>query len=284
MPELPELEGLAAWIRSDVAGRKIESVRLRSVAALKTYEPPLAALSGQTVQGASRRGKYLAIDVGELRLVTHLSLGGWMRWVANVDKRKPSLRGPIIAEVLIDCGALDTTENGKEKRVAIWVVRDLAEIPQIAGLGPEALAPELDEARFASLIRSRKGAIKSILADQHVIAGIGNAYSDEILHAARLSPLLNISKLTDSQLAALHGAMRGVLTEAVKRASGVGASSLKADKWSHFNVHARTGEPCPVCGDTIRAVWLGERSFQYCPTCQTGGRTYKDRRLSRLLR
>ncbi|HEV3312542.1 MAG TPA: DNA-formamidopyrimidine glycosylase family protein [Chloroflexota bacterium] len=284
MPELPELEGLVAWIRSDLAGHTIEDVRLRSVAALKTYDPPLSALIGQTVAGAARTGKYLSVTAGNLILVTHLSLGGWMRWVDNPNQRKPSLRGPIIAEIRFGTGSLDLTEHGKEKRLAIWLVRDLEDVPQIPELGPDALSPELDLATFSRVVLGHKGTIKSVLANQHVIAGIGNAYSDEILHEARLSPLLRTSKITEPEVDRLYGSMRKVLSEAVVAAAGKRPGNLKDGKRSRFQVHARAGETCPTCGDTIRAVWMGSRSFQYCPTCQSGGRVYKDRRMSRLLK
>lgn len=284
MPELPELEALAAWIRSDLSGQTITDVRLRSVAALKTYDPPLSALAGERVTGAMRRGKYLAIEAGDLKLLTHLSLGGWIRWVVGPAARKPSLRGPIIAELLFDGGALDLTEHGKEKRLAIWVVRDLADVRQITELGPDALSSELDRDRFRAIVRSHTGTIKSVLANQHVIAGIGNAYSDEILHAACVSPLLRTGKMTDGESDRVYESMHAVLGEAVARASGITPANLKNDKHVNYKVHARTGEPCPVCGDTVRAVWMGARSFQYCPACQTGGRIYKDRRMSRLLK
>lgn len=284
MPELPEIEGLAVWIRAELAGRIVRDIRLRSVAALKTYQPPLTELAGRHVTGASRRGKYLSIEFSDLLLVSHLSLGGWMRWVAGQPTRKPSLKGPILAELRFDDGFLDFTEHSKEKRLSLWLVRGLDEIPRIADLGPEALDPKLDAASFAVLLRTRSGTLKSVLADQHVIAGIGNAYSDEILHASGLSPFIKTTALTDDQASKLFAAMRAVLTATMARSGGIVAGELKRDKQTHFRVHGRTGEACPVCADTIRAVWLGSRSFQYCPACQTGGKVYKDRRMSRLLR
>jgi formamidopyrimidine-DNA glycosylase len=284
MPELPEVEALAAWVRSHLSGKTVREIRLRSVAALKTYDPPLNALIGQTVTGAVRRGKYLAVEFDELKLVTHLSLGGWIRWIAGTPDRKTTLRGPIIAEVRFDDGQLDFTEHGKEKRLALWVVHSLDNVPPITTLGPEALDPALDPPALAGLLRTRPATLKSVLADQHVIAGIGNAYSDDILHAARLSPFLKTTALTDEQAAALHTALHEILDATIARATGIAAAGLKEDKKSHFRIHARTGEPCPTCGDTIREVWSGSRSFQYCPSCQTGGKVYKDRRLSRLLK
>lgn len=284
MPELPEIEGLAAWMRASLTGSEIKDIRLRSVAALKTYDPPLSALKGQTVTGASRRGKYLALETGDLKLVSHLSLGGWVKWVSITAKRNPTLRGPIILELVFEDGLLDYTEHGKEKRLAIWVVRDLDEVPQVHQLGPEAFSRELTEAEFGAIIRSRRGTIKSVLADQHVLAGIGNAYSDEILHVAKMSPFLLVSKLDESMIKTLFEAMRSVLGNAVEQLTSTDIVHLKESKKSQYAVHGRDAQPCPVCGDTIRSVWPGARSFQYCPTCQTGGKVYKDRRLSRLLK
>ena len=284
MPELPEVEALAEWVRTDLTGKTVRDMRMRSVAAVKTYDPPMSALVGRAISGATRRGKYLAIELGDLRLVTHLSLGGWIRWVAGQPDRKLTLKGPIIAEMRFDDGQLDFTEHGKEKRLALWLVRDLNEVPPIQTLGPEALDPSLDVAEFSGLLRSRPGTLKSVLADQHVLAGIGNAYSDEILHAAKLSPFLKTTAMTDGQANVLFAAMHDVLNETIARSAGVAASALKKDKKSHYRVHARTGDSCPTCGDTIREVWLGSRSFQYCPTCQTEGKVYKDRRLSKLLK
>ncbi len=284
MPELPELEGLAAWVNTDLAGRRVDEVRLRSVAALKTFDPPISTLAGRTVGPAGRRGKYLHISMGDLLLVTHLSLGGWLRWSPGATTRKPSLRGPIIAEVRLDGGSLDLTEHGKEKRLAIWVVRRLEDVPRIGDLGPEPLDPNLALDDFTERVRAAPGTIKHVLADQRVIAGIGNAYSDDILHAARLSPFLRAARLDGDQIGGLYEAMRTVLNDAVAESVGVSGGKLKEIKRAHFRVHGRAGAPCPACGDAIRPVWMGERSFEYCPNCQTGGRVYADRRLSRFLK
>lgn len=284
MPELPELEGLVRWLDALLRGREITEVRLRSVAALKTYDPPVSSLRGVTVERVTRRGKYVVIGTESLRLVTHLSRGGWLRWTVEPTSRALSLRGPMVAEVRFPSASLDITEHGKEKRLAIWLVRELHEIPQIAELGREALDPTLGQEEFARLVRSRPGTLKAALSDQHVLAGIGNAYSDEILHAARLSPFTRTSGLGDSDLEQLFEAMGETLREAMSRATSLDGKGLKDDKRVHFRVHARTGQPCPVCKDTVREVWTANRSFQYCPTCQTGGRVCKDRRLSRLLK
>ena len=159
---------------------------------------------------------------------------------------------------------------------------DPQSVPGIAGLGPDALSLSVD--RLAELLAHHSGRIKTVITDQSVIAGIGNAYSDEILHAARLSPFATAAKLTDAQLAALHHAMVSVLGDAVTRSVGQQAATLKGEKRSGMQVHGRTGLPCPVCGDTVREVSFADKSFQYCPGCQTGGKVLADRRMSRLLK
>ncbi|MFB1295009.1 zinc finger domain-containing protein [Mycobacterium sp. pW049] len=155
-------------------------------------------------------------------------------------------------------------------------------VPQIAALGPDALSLGIDA--LADVLKTQGGRIKTVITDQKVVAGIGNAYSDEILHVARLSPFATANKLTEAQLAALHDAMITVLTDAVKRSVGQQAATLKGEKRSGLRVHARTGLPCPVCGDTVREVSFADKSFQYCATCQTGGKVLADRRMSRLLK
>ena len=164
----------------------------------------------------------------------------------------------------------------------MWLVDDPAKVPGIAALGPDAL--ELTPEGLAAVLAGQGGRIKTVITDQKVIAGIGNAYSDEILHVAKLSPFATAGKLTDAQLAALHDAMISVLTDAVSRSVGQQAATLKGEKRSGLRVHARTGLPCPVCGDTVREVSFADKSFQYCPTCQTGGKVLADRRMSRLLK
>ena len=175
----------------------------------------------------------------------------------------------------------DLTEAGTQKRLAVWLVDDPATVPGIASLGPDALSLG---PRLAAVLKGNTGRLKTVITDQKVIAGIGNAYSDEILHVAKLSPFATAGKLTAAQLAALHDAMISVLTDAVTRSVGQQAATLKGEKRSGLRVHARTGLPCPVCGDTVREVSFADKSFQYCPTCQTGGKVLADRRMSKLLK
>jgi formamidopyrimidine-DNA glycosylase len=297
MPELPEIEALADHLRRHAVGLTVGRVDVSALSVLKTFDPPINVLHGQTVTGANRWGKYLGLEVGELHLITHLSRAGWLRWSDKLAAAplKPG-KGPIALRVHLGtpgeapgsnvaAGAapgFDLTEAGTQKRLAVWLVDDPMKVPQIAGLGPDALS--LDPDGLAGVLSGQSGRIKTVITDQKVIAGIGNAYSDEILHVAKLSPFATAGKLTDAQLSALHDAMISVLTDAVSRSVGQQAATLKGEKRSGLRVHARTGLPCPVCGDTVREVSFADKSFQYCPTCQTGGKVLADRRLSRLLK
>ena len=254
---------------------------------LKTFDPPITALHGREVTAANRWAKYLGLQAGDLHLITHLSRAGWLRWSDQLaaGPLKPG-KGPIALRVHLGTpGAapgFDLTEAGTQKRLAVWLVDDPAKVPGIAALGPDAL--ELTPEGLAAVLAGQGGRIKTVITDQKVIAGIGNAYSDEILHVAKLSPFATAGKLTDAQLAALHDAIISVLTDAVSRSVGQQAATLKGEKRAGMRVHARTGLPCPVCGDTVREVSFADKSFQYCPTCQTGGKVLADRRMSRLLK
>jgi formamidopyrimidine-DNA glycosylase len=291
LPELPEVEALAHHLRESAVHRPVARVDVASMSVLKTYQPPVSALAGRRVTGAARYGKFLAVEFLDrpddpLHLVTHLSRAGWLRWhdTASAAPPKPG-RGPLALRVHLDAvggPGFDLTEAGTQKRLSVYLVADPREVPGIARLGPDALALSRDE--LAELLAGRSERIKTLIADQSVLAGVGNAYSDEILHTARLSPYAVAGRLTPEQVDALHAALRAVLTDAVQRSVGQGAATLKGEKRSGLRVHARTGLPCPVCGDTVREVSFANKSFQYCPGCQTGGRPLADRRLSRLVR
>jgi formamidopyrimidine-DNA glycosylase len=178
----------------------------------------------------------------------------------------------------------DVTEMGTEKRLAVYVVRDPDDIAFVAGLGPDPLSAGFDAAALGGLLRAQTGQLKKVLTDQSVIAGVGNAYSDEALFVAKLSPFKPANKLSDEEVGRLHAAVREVLLDAVERSKGLPAAGLKAEKKSGLRVHGRTGQPCPVCGDVVREVSFATKSLQYCATCQTGGKPLADRRLSRLLK
>ena len=284
LPELPEVEALADHLRRHALGKTVDRVDIASLSALKTFDPPTTALHDGTVVAAHRWGKYLGLQIGGHYLIAHLSRAGWLRWSDKLSPAplKPG-KGPIALRVhLGGGGGFDLTEAGTQKRLAVWLVDDPAKAGGVAGLGPDALNVSVDE--LAELLGHNNGRIKTVITDQSVIAGIGNAYSDEILHVAKLSPFATAGKLTATAVSALHDAILGVLSDAVHRSVGQQAAMLKGEKRSGLRVHGRTGLPCPVCGDTVREVSFADKSFQYCPTCQTEGRVLADRRLSRLLK
>jgi formamidopyrimidine-DNA glycosylase len=302
MPELPEVEALAAYLRERAVGRTVERVEVAAISALKTYDPPVSALSGAVVSDATRHGKFLDLHLdgagtggdtpgpasagpGKLHLVVHLARAGWLQYRDSFKGGTPLKpgSGPIALRVrLSDGSGFDLTEAGTQKKLAAYLVRDPAEVPGIAKLGPDALAVTREE--FEQRLKSRRGQVKGVLTEQDILAGIGNAYSDEILHKALLSPFAITERLSADALDRLYQATREVLTDAVTRSVGQKAAELKGEKRSGLAVHARTGLPCPVCGDTIREVSFHDSNFQYCPTCQTGGKPLADRRLSKLIR
>ena len=287
MPELPEIEALVDHLRRQAVGLTIGRVDVAALSVLKTFDPPINALHGQVVTRAHRWGKYLGLKVGELFLIAHLSRAGWLRWSDKLAAAplRPG-KGPIALRVHLgtpgEAPGFDLTEAGTQKRLAVWLLDDPQLVPGIAALGPDAL--DLGPDDLAGLLAGNTGRIKTVITDQKVLAGIGNASSDEILHVAKISPFATAGKLSGEQLTALHDAMVSVLTDAVSRSVGQGAALLKGEKRSGLRVHARTGLPCPVCGDTVREVSFADKSFQYCPTCQTGGKVLADRRMSRLLK
>jgi formamidopyrimidine-DNA glycosylase len=286
VPELPEVEALVVGLDARMAGQVVDRCRLLSFSALKTVDPSLDDLVGRTVTRVERRGKFVCIDADGLWLVLHLARGGWVKWYDALPKSalRPG-RSPIALRLALEGGeGFDVTEMGTEKRVAIWVTRSPEEIELVATLGCDPLSPELTVERFGELLASTSSTLKTALTTQSLIAGVGNAYSDEALHRAGLSPYKKTTGLETAEVARLHDALVGVLTEALERSSTLDPSELKGDKKRAMQVHGRTGEPCPVCGDTIRQVSFATKSLQYCPTCQTGGKPLADRRLSRLLK
>jgi formamidopyrimidine-DNA glycosylase len=290
MPELPEIEALAAFLRDRASGRTVIRSDVAAFSAVKTFDPPLQALNGLTVTGANRHGKFLDVEVDGLHLIAHLSRGGWLQWRENLPAAPPKPgRGPLAFRLHLapefDGGpnsGFDLTEAGTQKRLAVYLVRDPMHVPGIARLGPDALTVDLQS--FAAVLAGQNRQLKGVLTNQSLLAGVGNAYSDEVLHAAKLSPFAIAARLTESQVSTLYTAMGAVLKDAVQRSVGQKAATLKSEKRSGLSVHARTGLPCPVCGDTVREVSFADKSLQYCPTCQTGGRNLADRRLSRLVK
>ena len=286
MPELPEVQALSGDLTTRLDGRAIARLDVVAFSALKTFDPPVTALQGLFLGKVGRRGKFLDFAVDDLHLVVHLARAGWIRWRDSVPPMpaRPG-KGPLAARLVLDDeSGLDFTEMGTQKRLAMYVVRELADVPGIASLGPEPLAPEFTVDVLAGILRAAgRSQIKGVLREQSVIAGIGNAYSDEILHVAKMSPFKPADMPAEDQ-ERLFAAIGETLRDAIERSDGLAASEHKAEKKSGLRVHARTGEACPVCGDTIREVSFADSSLQYCPTCQTGGKPLADRRLSRLLK
>jgi len=293
VPELPEVEALAADLRERAAGRVIERADVAEFAVLKTYDPALTALTGRTITATGRYGKFLDLvtesDAGDgpaLHLITHLARAGWLRWREKLPPEPPRPgRGPLALRVRFADGAgFDLTEAGTRKRLAVYLVADPAAVPGIAALGPDPLDPAFTASTLAGILAGRRTQIKGVLRDQKIIAGIGNAYSDEVLHAAKMSPFRLAASLSGEEVTELHAVIVGTLREAIARSAGLAAGDLKAEKKAGLRVHGRAGQPCPVCGDTVREVSFADSALQYCPTCQTGGKPLADRRMSRLLK
>ncbi|GHE30854.1 Fpg/Nei family DNA glycosylase [Streptomyces capitiformicae] len=289
MPELPEVEALRDFLVENLVGHEVVRILPVAISVLKTYDPPVTAFEGREITGVRRHGKFLDMEADDqdLHLVTHLARAGWLHWRDRLPDGppRPGGKSPLALRVALETGeGFDLTEAGTQKRLAVYVVRNPSDVPGIARLGPDPLADAFDVTRFAGLLVGERRQIKGALRDQSLIAGIGNAYSDEILHTAKMSPFKLASSLKPEETRHLYEALRSTLTEAVERARGLAAGRLKAEKKSGLRVHGRTGEPCPVCGDTIREVSFSDSSLQYCPTCQTGGKPLADRRMSRLLK
>ncbi|MDQ3359516.1 MAG: Fpg/Nei family DNA glycosylase [Actinomycetota bacterium] len=286
MPELPEVQALVDFLGRRAVGRVVTDVELGSIAVLKTFDPPPDSLVGRPVDGVRRHGKFVDLDVDGTHLVFHLARAGWLRWSDQVPatRIRPG-KSPIALRVRLDDGSgFDLTEAGTRKGLAAYVVQDPGGVPGVATLGPDPLAEDFTREAFGELLAGRRTQIKGLLRDQRVLAGVGNAYSDEVLHAARLSPFALAATLRDEQVDTLYAALRRVLTDAVHVASGKPAAELKDAKRAGMAVHGRAGQACPVCGDTVLEVRFADSAMQYCPTCQTGGKPLADRRMSRLLK
>ena len=286
MPELPEVTALVADLGSRLVGREVKRLDIVSFSALKTFEISVDVLEGRRFDAITRHGKFLDFRLGDVHLVMHLARAGWIRWREDAPKPSKALgRGPLTARLVLDDGSgFDVTEAGTKKSLAIYLVRNQLDVPGIARLGPEPLDDAFTRDKLAAILAGAgRAQIKGVLRNQSVIAGIGNAYSDEILHVAKMSPFKPAS-MPPEDVARLYGAMQSTLRDAIARADGLAASELKAEKKSGMRVHGRTGLPCPFCGDTVRQVIFADSTLQYCPTCQTGGKPLADRVLSRLLK
>jgi formamidopyrimidine-DNA glycosylase len=291
MPEMPEVQGLVDFLAGRTTGLLFTRASVANIAALKTYDPPVEALKDAEIAGVSRHGKF--VDISTVKdgtegphLVFHLAKAGWLRWYDQLPTTpiKPG-RTPIALRVALSDGSgFDLTEAGTKKSLAFYVVREASDVPGVARLGPDPLDPAFGRDVLAAMLAGRRTQIKGVLRDQSIVAGIGNAYSDEILHAAKMSPYALASSLSDEDVDRLYAATIATLTDAVAQATGKPPADLKDAKRRGMQVHGRRGETCPVCGDTVRSVFFADNSLEYCPTCQTGGKILADRRLSRLLK
>jgi formamidopyrimidine-DNA glycosylase len=282
MPELPEIEALRETLDASLRGRRPTGVAVRQVALLKTFEPPLEALVDEPLIGTRRRGKHLVLDWDhDVSLVIHLGIGG--RLVLGNGRTLPRA---ISLEIVLDEGSpLRVVELGTKKRSSVHVLRTDAVDAHLAHLGPDALDPALTSSRLADILQAERSQLKRVLTDQRRIAGIGNAYSDEILWQAQLAPLRMSTTLDDAEIERLRQAIVDVSTQAVERARTDNYLLIaRGDERGTFAVHRRDKQPCPRCGALIASIFFAESALQYCPTCQVEGRTYADRRLSRLLR
>jgi formamidopyrimidine-DNA glycosylase len=283
MPELPELEALRETLAQRLVGRAPRAAVARQFALVKTYDPPLDALLGQALVGARRHGKHLLLDFdGELTLAVHLGIGG--RIVPRAETAKPP-RATSLEITLDDGSALCVVELGTKKRSSVHLLRASEVQAHLAPLGVDALSPDLSPAMLEELLALERCQVKGFLTDQHRVAGIGNAYSDEILWEAGVAPLKLTSALKMADVERLHAAIRPVLLRALELARNENYLLVaRGDKRGHFQVHRQTGQPCPRCGEPVASVYFAESQLEYCPACQTGGKKYADRRLSRLLR
>lgn len=286
MPELPEVQALTDFLRERVVGEAITGVELGSITVLKTYDPPPQAMAGLLVTEVQRHGKWIDLDADGLHLVFHLARAGWLRWSDKISPTplRPG-KSPVALRVRFSDGSgFDLTEAGTRKKLAAYIVADPQDVPAIETLGPDPLADDFDLEAFAALLHGRRTQIKGLLREQSVLAGVGNAYSDELLHAAKLSPFAIAGSLSGQEVFRLFEALQSTLRSAVEASAGKPAKELKDAKRAGMRVHGRTGQPCPVCGDLVREVSFADRSLQYCATCQTGGKPLADRRMSRLLK
>jgi formamidopyrimidine-DNA glycosylase len=289
MPELPEVAGLAGFLDEHLRGAVVTKIQIVSFAVLKTADPPFLDLEGRAVTGVRRFGKFISVEAEGLYFVFHLARAGWVRFTdAPTDMQLKRGKGPIAARLSFSSASgplgMDLTEAGTKKSLAVYVVRDPYEVPGIAALGPDPFSPGFDAEALAEILGSSSQQIQGVLRSQSMIAGIGNAYSDEILHAARMSPFALAKSLDRDAVRLLYDAIHSVLGTALREAQGRPPSDLKDTKRSRMRVHARTGEACPVCGDTVREVSFADTALQYCPGCQTKGKILADRRTSRFLK
>lgn len=284
MPELPEVQAVVEQLAERTTGKAVAAGHLVAFSALKTYALGLDALAGLEISGVTRHGKFIDVDAQGVHLIFHLARAGWVTWHTEVPRSLPRPgRSPLALRLEFDDGSgFSLTEAGTQRRLAVYVVESPEQVPGIAALGPDPLGEAFTVDLLADILHTAgKGQVKGVLRDQKLIAGIGNAFSDEILHAAGLSPFAPADTVDATDM---HERIREVLTGALEAVRGVDLAELKDAKRSGLRVHGRAGQQCGVCGSTIAEVSFADSSLQYCPGCQTGGRMLADRRMSKLLK
>jgi formamidopyrimidine-DNA glycosylase len=283
LPELPDVVLYVEALAARVGGRVLERVRVAGPFLVRTVDPPLTAVAGRRITGVSRLGKRVVFGLeGDLFVAVHLMIAGRFRWRPEPGASLPGRIG--LAAFDIPPGTLLLTEAGRKRRAALHVLTAAG----LAELDPGGVEPlEASEASFREALGSGNHTLKRALTDPRLVSGIGNAYSDEILHRARLSPLRLTSRLTAPEWSRLHGAVREVLREWIERLREDTGAAFP-EKVTAFRpgmaVHGRFGKPCPACGSPVQRIVYAENECNYCARCQTGGRLLADRALSRLLR
>jgi formamidopyrimidine-DNA glycosylase len=283
MPELPDITLYIAQLQPRIAGQPLNQIVLRSPFLLRSVDPPLSAVEGKRVTGLRRLGKRIVLELeDQLFLVIHLMIAGRLRWVTTDTKGGGKL---LLASFHFPNGTLQLTEAGSKRRASLHLVAGAERLHEFERGGLEVL--EADLSSFAERLRSENHTLKRALTDPRLFSGIGNAYSDEILHRARLSPMTLTSRLSEAAVATLYQATRATLQDWIERLQRETGDSFPV-KVTAFRegmaVHGRFGKPCPVCGTAVQRIRYADNETNYCARCQTGGRLLADRALSRLLK
>jgi len=285
VPEIPFVETLVTNLRPRVTGRQIRRIQLRSPSLLKSVDPPLSAAEGNSITGVDRRGKLVRLDLsGDLVVIIHLKRDGRLA----ITPSRQRVTRDVALVIQLDGGEdLRLVELGPKKRAGLYLCRtdEVESTEPVAGLGVEPLDPAFTPEALAAMLTDARMQLKRFLGMQRYLAGIGNAYGDEILWEARLSPFAPTATLSDEERDRLYRAIREVLSRSIgEHRAHFGDTLPMREPPVLLRAHRRDGEPCPRCGTPIAAVYYSEKETYYCPTCQTHGKVYADRRLSRLLK
>ena len=293
MPELPFIQVLVENLARQVEGRTIVSVRVPSPAIVKTFDPPVTALSGRRIERVRRIGKLIVYDLsGDLLLVMHLMRDGRLqiapiKGAVRAGRTSPAPKPMALGLRLDDGNELRVNEAGPKKRAGVYVLRaqEATSGEPLAGLGPDPLSEEFTADVLASALRADSGQLKRAITQQRYVVGIGNAFADEILWEARLSPFAPAARLSQGEIAGLYAAIRSVFASALQaHRTRFGGDLPTREPVELLRVHRHGGEPCPRCGTRIETVYYADKETYYCPSCQTAGKIYADRRMSRLLK